>query len=243
MNEQLESSVDTQAGLSARSGGWRFGGSVSRNFDTHAARSIPSYREGQELIARLSDSFLSRGSLCYDLGCGTGQLSQLLGERHAHRNVSVQAIELEEDMAALAQERCSGLPNVTVSHGDVTRLNFEPANMMVAHYTMQFIERDARLPLLESAARALRPGGALVMFEKVRASHPRIQDIVTQLYNDFKLANGFTADEIIAKARSLRGVLEPLSSEENDALLEAAGFPIRAPVFRYLCFEGTLAIK
>jgi len=67
-------------------------------------------------------------------------------------------------------------------------------------------------------------GGAFVMFEKVRGPDARFQDILVSLYNDFKQRNGF-------------------STEGNLGLLRRAGFTDTTTVFKYLCFEGFLAIK
>ena len=49
------------------------------------------------------------------------------------------------------------------------------------------------------------------MFEKIRANDARFQDIFSIIYNDFKLKNGYSPDEIINKTKSLKGVLEPFS--------------------------------
>mgnify|MGYP001336674047 CR=1 FL=1 len=81
------------------------------------------------------------------------------------------------------------------------------------------------------------------MFYKVRGPHPRFQDIITQLYNDFKLRNGFTSEEIVEKTRSLKGVLEPFSTQGNLDLMARAGFKDVVTVQKYLAFEGFLAIK
>ena len=63
------------------------------------------------------------------------------------------------------------------------------------------------------------------------------------IYNDFKLDNNFSPSEIIAKSRSLKGVLEPFSSKANIDLLKRAGFKDITTVFKFICFEGFLAIK
>ncbi len=46
-----------------------------------------------------------------------------------------------------------------------------------------------------------------------------------------------------AKARSLKGVLEPFSSQGNLDLMRRAGFVDIMTVYKYICFEGFLAIK
>ena len=81
------------------------------------------------------------------------------------------------------------------------------------------------------------------MFEKVRAPDARFQDICVSLYNDFKVKQGFSSEEILAKTRSLKGVLEPFSTEGNLGLLRRAGFQDVMSICKYICFEGFLAIK
>ena len=51
------------------------------------------------------------------------------------------------------------------------------------------------------------------MVEKVRAPDARFQDIINQVYFEYKISQGYTDNEIIAKSRSLKGVLEPFSSK------------------------------
>ena len=81
------------------------------------------------------------------------------------------------------------------------------------------------------------------MFEKIRGNDARFQDMMGLIYNDFKLDNNFSPSEIIAKSRSLKGVLEPFSSKANIDLLKRAGFKDITTVFKFICFEGFLAIK
>ena len=51
------------------------------------------------------------------------------------------------------------------------------------------------------------------------------------------------SEEIMNKAQSLKGVLDPFSTEGNLGLLKRAGFVDVMTVMKYVCFEGFLAIK
>ena len=86
-------------------------------------------------------------------------------------------------------------------------------------------------------------GGALLMFEKVRAPDARFQDYSVQIYNEYKLKSGYDEANIINKSRSLKRVLEPFSSEANYELMKRAGFKDIMTIQKYVCFEGFLAIK
>ena len=81
------------------------------------------------------------------------------------------------------------------------------------------------------------------MFEKVRASDARFQDIMTSLYNEYKLTQDYSVESIFAKTRSLKGVLEPFSTQGNLDMLKRAGFVDINTIQKYICFEGFLAIK
>jgi len=86
-------------------------------------------------------------------------------------------------------------------------------------------------------------GGGLILFEKVHAPDARFQDMMTTIYTNFKLDQGYSSEEIVAKTRSLKGVLEPFSTAGNLDLLKRAGFQDIMTVMKYVCFEGFLAIK
>ncbi len=45
--------------------------------------------------------------------------------------------------------------------------------------------------------------------EKVRSYDARTQDMMNEIYKEWKLLNGFTDREINAKTKSLKGVLDP----------------------------------
>jgi tRNA (cmo5U34)-methyltransferase len=81
------------------------------------------------------------------------------------------------------------------------------------------------------------------MFEKVRAPDARFQDMMVGMYNEFKLDQGFDYEEIVTKTRSLKGVLEPFSTQGNLDLFARAGFKDVTTVMKYICFEGFIAIK
>jgi tRNA (cmo5U34)-methyltransferase len=67
--------------------------------------------------------------------------------------------------------------------------------------------------------------------------------MTTAIYTDFKIEQGYNADEIVSKTRSLKGVLEPFSTQGNLELLKRAGFVDVMTIMKYVCFEGFLAIK
>lgn len=222
---------------------WSFGGNVADSFESHIERSVPGYREGHELVAQLSDFFVSNNSLVYEIGASTGALTRRLAEWNDGKNARFVGIEVEADMVAAARRLSEGIESVDFIEEDALTAELAPADMIVSYYTMQFVRPALRQQLYDKIYESLNWGGAFVMFEKVRAPDARFQDMMSVLYSDFKLSEGFDPSEIVAKTRSLKGVLEPFSTNGNIDMLERAGFVDHMTVFKHICFEGFLAIK
>ena len=223
---------------------WSFDGNVPDSFVGHVRQSVPFYDEGHKLVCSLSDYFCHADSTCYEIGVSTGQLLRRLTEHHASKpGISWVGIDPVEGMIKKAREHCQDHKNVTLDVGDALTYEFEKADLFVSYYCVQFVAPRQRQELINRIYERLNWGGAFILFEKVRAPDARFQDMVTSLYNDFKAQNGFSAEEILNKTASLKGVLEPFSTDGNLGLLRRAGFVDILTTFKYLCFEGFLAIK
>jgi len=237
---------DVGDGLKAKNANWAFNDEVAQNFDKHALRSIPFYQEGHQVICNLSDFFISHNSTCYELGCSTGELSLKLAQHNLDKKMAqFIGIDIEADMIELAEQKRQQkqIENAQFVQDDILQLQFINADMIVAYYTVQFVRPSQRQILIDKIYSSLNWGGAFLLFEKVRANDARFQDICTNLYTDYKLSQGYEAEEILAKTRSLKGVLEPFSTQGNIDLLKRAGFVDIISVFKYVSFEGFLAIK
>ena len=234
-------------GIVAQNANWTFGGDVADQFDDHVSKSVPLYSEGHEIICGLSDFFINKDSVCYELGCSTGSLTlKLAGHNKDKAGTRFIGIDIEAEMIDKANAKCadSGLKNASFLADDIFQAEFEPADFIVAYYTIQFVRPSIRQALIDKIYNALNWGGAFVMFEKVRGPDARFQDILTAMYSyDYKLRQGYDAEEIISKARSLKGVLEPFSTQGNLDLLDRAGFEDVMTICKYICFEGFVAIK
>ena len=223
---------------------WTFQGNVADTFVDHVRQSVPLYDQGHELVCATSDYFVHDDSVCYEIGVSTGQLIRKLAEHHATKSgVRWIGIDPVEPMIAKARSHCAGIPNIELQAADALTFDFEKADLIVSYYCIQFIQPRHRQDLFNRLYERLNWGGALLLFEKVRGPDARFQDMLVSLYNDFKAGNGFSPDEILNKTSSLKGVLEPFSTEGNLGLMRRAGFTDIMTIMKYLCFEGFVAIK
>ena len=236
--------MNVDDGISAKRSAWSFGAEVAEAFPDHARRSIPWYRDGHELICYLSDFFVAPDSTVYDLGCSTGDLLKMLAEYNGHKpGVRWIGLDREQDMIDRARETCAGLDGVELYCEDILTCALDGPDMIIAYYTVQFIEERHRQALFDRIYQSLNWGGAFILFEKVGAPDSRFQDMMSCLYREFKQRQGFSSEEILNKEISLKGVLKPFSTAGNLGLLERAGFVDVMTIMKYVSFEGFLAIK
>lgn len=222
---------------------WTFSGENAKNFDNHIAKSVPLYKEGHNLICQLSDFFLSNQSICYELGCSTGSLIKELAEHNKSKSIKIIGIDIEKDMTNYAKKNLEEYSNINVLCDDILNIDLEKSDLIISYYTIQFTKPRVRQLIFDKIYESLNWGGAFILFEKVRGADARFQDITTALYTDYKIEQGFTKDEILDKTRSLKGILEPFSTQGNLDLLKRAGFIDISTIMKYICFEGFIAIK
>lgn len=228
--------------INANNANWKFNGDMVKHFEQHVEKSVPFYLEGHELIKNLSDYFVKNDSICYELGSSVGTLSSKLAMHHNNKNAKFIGIEIEEEMLIQAKSRYSN-KNLSFLCDDIVTMDLEKSDLIVSYYTIQFIHPKLRQELINKIYDALNWGGAFILYEKVRANDARFQDIISNLYMEYKLDKGYKPKEIINKAKSLKGVLEPFSTEGNIEMLKRAGFIDILSVQKYMNFEGFLVIK
>ena len=229
--------------INAENGSWSFAANDPLVLSNHMRKSIPDYDQGHSLILEISEFFVKQESIIYDIGCSNGELTHQLAKKYQEKKVQIIGVDCEKNFITAAKGHSQTNRNLTFETENAIDYKYKTCDLVILYYTLQFIQIDKRENLLLSLYKSLKKGGGLLLFEKTRQGNPRANDILNQLYTDFKLNNGYTGNEIVAKARSLKGVLEPLSTEQNLELLEQTGFYHSTIIHKTLCFDGILAIK
>jgi len=222
---------------------WQFSGETWRHFEQHVRRSIPFYESLHQLITELVADQVQADGLVFELGCATEELAQRLSD--ACPQAQVVGIDAEPTMIASAQRRQR--PNLSFTCADIRHFDWSQqgggVSVVVLSFTLQFIPVADRLPLLQAIVRALQPGGALILAEKVVRDDPEHEARCRRVHHAFKLSQGFTQAEIDQKDRSLEGVLMPLTESENEALLAQAGLTRCAVVFDQMRFRTWFCVR
>ena len=227
----------------SKNASWNFGKKVPKKFSYHIKKSVPFYSEMHNIICELSDFFLKEKSTFYDLGSSTGLLLNKISKRHSDKQMKLIGVESVKEMIIQAKKENSKKNNKNVKYlnKDITKMKFVKSDLITSCYTIQFIDPKHRQETINKIYKSLNWGGAFIIFEKIRASDARFQDIFSQIY--FKLKNKFSEYEVVNKSKSLKGVLEPFSEYGNIGLLKRAGFVDIIPIFQWFCFKGFLCIK
>lgn len=235
---------NTGDNIFSESGLWSFGGDTPSKFDDHVSKSVPLYEEGHQLICALSEFFVPQNGNVLHIGSSTGVLTDKVANTLKSRNVNIKGLEIELEMIKEAENR-KYENEIDFINEDINIYDIGENchNLIISYYTIQFIHPSLRQNIINRIYQSLMWGGAFIMFEKVRGSDARFQDIFNSLYQDYKLYKGYTSDQIIAKQRSLKSILEPFSREGNIDMLKRAGFLDIESIMKYTCFEGFLAIK
>ncbi|MDB4613163.1 methyltransferase domain-containing protein [Candidatus Pelagibacter sp.] len=240
MKKRILKLGDNIKGISSN---WKFSGSTAKNFDNHIKKSVPLYDWSHDISLKLSDFFLNEKTNVYDLGCSTGTFLKELSIRSKEKKHTFYGIDEVKDMCKIAIKNNQKRRNVKIINKKIEDIKFKKSSLITSFYTMQFIHPSRRQNIFNKIYKNLNWSGAFILFEKVRAPDARFQDITMQIYNDYKIEQGFTSEEIISKSISLKGVMDPFSSNANFEMLKRAGFKDVMSILKFLNFEGFLAIK
>lgn len=199
---------------------------IAEGFDRHVREQLPWYELATNAVAHIARHYIPEGGQVLDLGASTGNIGRAIGPTLSDRAADLLAIERSEAM----RDQYRG-PGAFVAEDLRT---FEPPahDLSIAFLCLMFLPVDARARLIGRLRAALRPGGALIVFERMEAVTGYAATVLWRLTLAGKVAAQVEPGEIIAKELSLMGVQRPLRRAElpEDAI----------EVFRFGEFAGWL---
>jgi tRNA (cmo5U34)-methyltransferase len=219
---------------------------VVRVFPDMIQRSVPGYATIIAMTGVLAERYAQPGSRCYDLGCSLGA-STLAMRRHLDgRDCEIVAV----DNSTAMLERCRGViaadhhrTPVTLQLADICAVAIENAAVVVLNFTLQFVPPARREALLATIGAGMRPGGVLVLSEKICFEDPHLQALNTDLHHAFKRAHGYSELEIAQKRSALENVLQPETLAAHQQRLRRAGFGSVDVWFQCFNFASLVAIR
>jgi tRNA (cmo5U34)-methyltransferase len=220
---------------------------VAEVFPDMIQRSVPGYGTMISTRGILAAKYAQPNSRCYDLGCSLGAVSLSMRQRINQPGCKVIAVDnseamIERGLELLASDSSSRVP-VEMVCADIQGVAIEDASVVVLNFTLQFIPLDDRLALITRIHKGLKPGGVLILSEKMAFDDQIKQDFHTEAHHDFKRANGYSNLEISQKRTALERVMIPESLNCHKRRLQEAGFPMSEVWFQCFNFASMAAIK
>ena len=220
-------------------GPWVFDDDVTACFEDMLSRSIPDLRGMRSAVTRVTNRFAPTGGAILDIGSSRGDtIADILRTRP---DLKATACECSQPMVAALRSRFDGV--VGIDETDLRR-GFPRGtyDVITSVLVVQFTPIEYRHRIIRSCFDALRPGGALVLVEKVIGASSVMDEVLTGEYLKLKSENGYSQEDISRKRLSLEGVLVPVTAEWNEDMLRQAGFLV-SPIWRWFNFVGWVAIR
>jgi tRNA (cmo5U34)-methyltransferase len=224
---------------------FEFDADVAAVFDDMLIRSVPFYKESQELTRRFALNALKEGGIVYDLGCSTASLLLSI-ERAAPKEANIRLIGIDNSSAMIEHARKKTEiygSRIELCEGDILQFPYEKAQVIVSNYTLQFIRPPVRDTLVRTIAESLNEGGAFIFSEKVVSEDSKLNKELIDCYYDFKKSQGYSEYEIVQKREALENVLIPYTMNENIQMAKNNGFKTCELLFRWANFATFIAIK
>ena len=222
---------------------FEFDEEVAAVFDDMLARSVPFYKESQDITEFFVHKNLSEDGVVYDLGCSTASLLLNI-HRKLQVNATLVGLDNSDAMLAQAKRKCEAYgANIEVQNADILEYEYKQADVFISNYTLQFIRPLVREELVKKIANSLKKSGVFIFSEKVISHEPKLNKDLIECYYNFKKEQGYSEYEIVQKREALENVLVPYSEEENIKMAKNAGFSHCEVVFRWANFATFIALK
>jgi tRNA (cmo5U34)-methyltransferase len=202
---------------------WTFHGFAGQ-FDGHVREQLPWYDLASAAMGLIARHYIPKEGKVYDLGASTGNVGRVIAQTLRARSASLTALDECADMIAAYDA-----PGRAI-RADITRFAFKPFDVCIAFLVFMFLAVPARRALLARLRQSMRPGGAIIVFDKQVPPGGYPATVLSRLTFDSKIRQGAEPGAVLSKELALSGVQRPLYPGELGA--------DAVEVFRYGDFAG-----
>jgi len=226
--------------------GFRFDEQVVKVFPDMITRSVPGYELVVPMIGMLARRYAQPDSKLYDLGCSLGAASLAMSLAVRASGTRIIAVDNSAAMIARCKKNVAengGAVPVDVHLQNMLETPIENASVVVLNFTLQFLDLDQRQSQVNRIAAGMRPGGALIISEKICFEDALEQADQTTWHHDFKRTQGYSELEIAQKRNALENVLRPEKENSHLQRFQLAGLSRYHRWFQCFNFASYIAFK
>jgi tRNA (cmo5U34)-methyltransferase len=197
------------------------------------------------LLAEVAAALVPQAASVLDIGCGAGNYTLKLLERLPKLNVTM--VDLSKPMLdrALERVRPATTGSVEIIQGDIREidLGLEQYDIVLAASVLHHLRSDAQWrAVFGKLYRALRPGGAMLVFDLIESSISPVQAVMWRRYGEFltQLKDEAYRDQVFAYVEG-EDTPRPLTWQLD--LLREVGFSQVDVLHKNGCFAAFGALK
>ncbi|QTL34609.1 MULTISPECIES: carboxy-S-adenosyl-L-methionine synthase CmoA [Pseudoalteromonas] len=223
-----------------------FDANVVEVFPDMIQRSVPGYATIVSTMGKLAGQYAQSNSNLYDLGCSLGAVTLSMRRNIDKENCRIIAVDNSQPMVERCQMHLKGFKSdvpVDVQLGDINELEVSNASVVAMNFTLQFIPQAQRAAVLEKIYQGLKPGGVLLLSEKIKGENDIKDNLLIDLHHDFKRHNGYSELEISQKRTAIENVMRTDSLSTHKNRLEQIGFAHTQVWYQCFNFCSLVAIK
>lgn len=228
-------------------GDFVFDENVASIFEDMINRSVPGYSTIIAMIGVLAEEYCQEKSRIYDLGCSLGGATLAAVDRVECQDFRTIAIDNSSAMIDRLQKKLEGLPRfaskIECRCENLLESEIVDASVVVLNFTLQFIPLTERVSLLSKIYKGMKPGGILIISEKITFPDEKLNQLFIEMYHSFKENMGYSKLEISQKRAALEKVLLPETLDIHRDRLETIGFQSVDVWFQCFNFASMVAFK
>ena len=196
---------------------------IAEGFDKHVREQLPWYELTTGVLSHVARHYIPEGGMVYDIGASTGNVGLAIADTLTTRRATFVPLDSSPQMKPLYR----GPGELQIC--DATEFAFQPFDLAVCFLSLMFVPPAKRPALIAKLTSLVRPGGAIVIFDKTVSATGYVATVLWRLALAGKVAAGADARDVIAKELSLSGVQRPIAPGELAGAVE---------IFRFGDFAG-----
>lgn len=179
---------------------------IAHDFERHVREQLPWYDLATNAVAHVARHYIPRHGRIYDIGASTGNMDRALAATISDRCAKFIPVEVSAVMAS----QYDGPSKANLQVADAMEMKFEEFDVAILFLVLMFMPVARRREFFDRLRARMRPGGAIIVFDKVPAARGYAATVLWRLALAGKIAAGVEPREVIDKELSLGGVQRPI---------------------------------